>query len=103
MQVHMLSGPIGLGDDPSLLSNILSNTASAATPAIEQIIVPIIAPYAIALVLLSAAGLLFGITALSRVKRLEHGLKVAKSKSNAAKISAYDKAQQARTASAAQP
>jgi hypothetical protein len=77
MQVHSLQG---LGDDSSLLSSVISSVGTAATPEIEAIVVPIIAPYAIALVILSAAGLLFGLSAYSKVNRLRHEL-VKKSKS----------------------
>jgi hypothetical protein len=76
VQVHTLHGS-GLGQFD--LSSILSSVGTALTPELqqeaEQIIVPIIAPYAIALVALSAAGLLFGVTAYSQVRKLRRQLK----------------------------
>lgn len=86
----------GLGDP---LTDLLSTVGQAATPAIqaeaEQILVPIIAPYAIALVALSVAGLLFGVTAYSNVKRLRQELTLAKKRNTAAKAAAATSAPKA--------
>ena len=70
--MQVLGSPNGLGD---FVSNLEAGITTDITPEAQAIIVPIIAPYAIALVILSAAGLMFGVSAYSKVKRLERSMK----------------------------
>ena len=74
--MQTLSAPTGLGD---IFSDLASEATGAVTSEAQSIIIPVIAPYAIGLVLLSAAGLLFGVTAYKNVKRLRQELSLKKS------------------------